>query len=478
MSISRSDLVKQLLAQSAQRIQPAPTDPLGTAGNIFATVIPYLLAQKEADREIALSRDRNAALAALTVKSDARAANIGLDAVPRTGGGEAAPAVPQPTDRPVTTKDTKAAERQSILDLLNADSSGGLSNAVAAQFIKRQFPDLVSLGANATLIDPANPDNPIAKGQDTAEGGIRAQKIAALNALGVGNNDRPGQFGTASDYVDERIKATTSPNTRGDIFVTNTRTNASTKTNVRTDPLTAFITGTDDLSLPEFQPGVSDAAQGAPSLPAVNIPGVPGQPKKRTPVSQMEIAPNLDDEAVQLSQIKIAAIDSALDAALNVTTEVFKKGVGTANVLARFAADGTAILGWNTFSDEVEAKKILLDFNQTGQKGLLNNPKAIDAEVRRILDTFPDPDAYTTTPDREIVRFSETVRLMEQKRATEEAFLTGKQVKLVPRRITGVESDPIPLSDEFSAMSDAELEQVLPKGFWFVTKNRELIFNE
>lgn len=296
------------------------------------------------------------------------------------------------------------------------------------------------------------------KGSGTAKETERDKKIRALVKSGI---PEEGDFDTwtATDYVDGRIRATTSPNSRGEVVLTNTRTGQSKTSNARSPAAQAAM---------KNQPK-PDPETGLP--PAVS--------DVRKPFSEFTIAPNVDDAVVRESQQIITGIDAALSAADNLTSQDFDTGPGFGNVMQRVAAGGAAIFGKIIFADEQNAAQQLRTFNQAVIRGMANNPRVPVAEQERIREILPNPNTIATTPDIEKIHLSQTVQFLEQKRENEQASLEGRPPRQIPRRHVGVKDDPIPLTDEFRQLSDDELVKILPKGVWFIDpKTGEFVINE
>jgi len=233
---------------------------------------------------------------------------------------------------------------------------------------------------------------------------------------------------------DRHLKVTTSPDSRGNMTITD----------FSTEPPTVTQRSARDSAPPDDGGG----ELGEPS----------GEQPWDTPVGRVNISGNLTDSVIAKEQTAMLMADVSLMAALEVSNPDFEEGVGAASILQRGVNSVLQAVSFNTlpryFAEETASADQLRKFNQSVRASLTTSDKGAVWDLQMVEKLLPDPDNIFKDPEGEAIKFTQTVQAVSQKRENNVAALNGRKPKQIERKKLGTKNDPL------IAASMAEAEQM------------------
>jgi hypothetical protein len=271
----------------------------------------------------------------------------------------------------------------------------------------------------------------------------------ALGARELKIDDYQRTFGLsrerAVDLIDGNLSVTTSPNARGEITVTNRRTNESWQTSAR-------------------------KAQGMGLLPS-GQGAQDSDPRVRTEgggLPPMRPAQGVDDSVVRQVQESDVMFNRALSFLGHAEPSV-QEGTGAQSAVKRGIDALAQAISFNTlpvfFAEEGIAADQIRAFNQYARGALVNNPRGPVWEQARVDEILPNPDKITTNPEQEAVKLLQVEQHLRQAQEANRAYVEGRQPRYIERRRLGTKVDPEVLP---MGVPVEQADQVFPPGTVFV----------
>ena len=221
---------------------------------------------------------------------------------------------------------------------------------------------------------------------------------------------------------DGLLKVTTSPDSRGNITITDLSTEPPTVTK-------RSARGTDQ------------------STDSAGTIGEGTDQPWDTPVGRVNVSGSLDSSVIAKEQNAMLVSDIALMAALEVSSPDFEEGVGAASILQRGVNSVLQAVSFNAlpriFAEETAAADQLRKFNQSVRASLTTSDRGAVWDLKMVERLLPDPDNIFKDPEGEAIKFTQTVQAVSQKRENNVAALNGRKPKLIDRKRLGTKNDPL-----------------------------------